>query len=289
MNVFKFEVEKFLKFLFHLLNFCILLFNCLSTFSFYRIHVQPQPRNLLIFLLSYFLHSVFYHSLHILFLIHDLSQTPDLVLVLFFLVIELSARCFNLSLNFKWLFVLDFENDLHFGVFSFFSALLPSVKFRLHLKQFGLPIGSLCFLFLDSHLKLLKFGFGLTDLPVFLIKISLQGTQLFQQQFILELKIFSPSEPDPQFTQFIMHVIVIILKSCDFTWIKIHIVLGWRIVIYAFLDLCVQRRLQVFWHRNGIERVQMINDNIISVGLLNLQGLLSLVHINYTQSFIQKT
>jgi hypothetical protein len=102
-------------------------------------------------------------------------------------------------------------------VFSFFSALLPSVKFRLHLKQFGLPIGSLCFLFLDSHLKLLKFGFGLTDLPVFLIKISLQGTQLFQQQFILELKIFSPSEPDPQFTQFIMHVIVIILKSCDFT------------------------------------------------------------------------
>jgi hypothetical protein len=86
-----------------------------------------------------------------------------------------------------------------------------------------------------------------------------------------------------------MHVIVIILKSCDFTWIKIHIVLGWRIVIYAFLDLCVQRRLQVFWHRNGIERVQMINDNIISVGLLNLQGLLSLVHINYTQSFIQKT
>jgi hypothetical protein len=95
-------------------------------------------------------------------------------------------------------------------------------------------------------MKLLKFCFGLTDLPVFLIKISLQGTQLFQQEFILELKIFSPSEPDPEFTQFIMHVIVVILKSCDFTGIKIHIVLGGRIVVYAFLDLCVQSRLQVF-------------------------------------------
>lgn len=176
MNIFKLKIEEFLEPLFHLFYLVIFFINCLLALSLKIVHVGSKPIDLLILLLSDFLNSVFNNCLHVLFFINYFPQTSNLKLVLFLLAIKLSFRCFNLPFDFKSLLVLDFKNNLHFRLLRFFSPFFPSVELALHFKKFRLPIHAFGLFVFDIHLSLFKFGFGFTELFVFVIEIWLEST-----------------------------------------------------------------------------------------------------------------
>ncbi len=173
MNILKLKVEKFFEFFLHLFDFIIFLLDSLFALRFYIIYCISKTRNFFIFLLSDFLDSIFYYSFNVLFFVNNFSEASDLELVFFLFVIELSFECFDLSFDFKSLFILNFKNHLHFWLFSFFSSLPPSIDLVLHFMEFGLPIGWFGLLFLGVDLNLLDFGFGFTELFVLIVNIWL--------------------------------------------------------------------------------------------------------------------
>ncbi len=89
---------------------------------------------------------------------------------------------------------------MHLGLFSLFGSLFPPIEFVLRFDDFSLPVHALGLLVLDVHLKLLQFRLSLVDLLVLVIKIGLESAKLFEQKFVLELKVLSPSESKSKFT-----------------------------------------------------------------------------------------
>ena len=171
VDVLELKVEHLFKLFLHLLDFVILLLNSLFAFRLEVLHGLPEPGNLFIFLLPDFFNPIFHDCFDVLFFINDFFETSDLELVFFFLFVELPFGALDFPSDFKGLFIFNFEDDLHFGLFGFLGSFFPSVEFVLHLQQPCLPIHAFGFLVLDCQLKLLKLGFGLAELLIFVIEV----------------------------------------------------------------------------------------------------------------------
>ena len=91
---------------------------------------------------------------------------------------------------------------------------------------------------------------------------------MFENHLILEFKIFSSSESDSGSIEIFLNRIAIILKSIDFSFVEIKVVLGGRLAVDSLRNLLFKLPLQT--HRFDLYFIIKINyhHHLISTSLL---------------------